>query len=146
MKKRVVSSLYGIINYYILWGIIMNYVLIFLLLFNFYMLILFFTTLTIDKKYYNDKRDLFYFLSNIFYQKSSYYDIKTNKYFNLAIQNGFIDEINNNFILSAKGLAYYQNNNFTDSIRIKFIAITTLIFTFSNLILQVVMLLSKQFE
>ena len=110
------------------------------------MLILFFTTLTIDKKYYNDKRDLFYFLSNIFYQKSSYYDIKTNKYFNLAIQNGFIDEINNNFILSAKGLAYYQNNNFTDSIRIKFIAITTLIFSFSNLILQVVMLLSKQFE
>ena len=120
---------------------------IFVLLFiNLYLILLVFFTLNIGKQYYDDNKNLFYYLSNIFYKKISYHDIKFNNYFTLAYQNGLIEEKNNVFVLSTKGLDYYLRNNFIDNFRLKLLAIITLIFSFSNLVFQAMMLLSRQFE
>ena len=121
----------------------MNYIIYILLFINLFIFIILLSTLKIGKKYFDDNKNVFYYLNNIFFNKISYLDIKYNIYFKLVYQNEFIIEKNNYYVLTDKGINYLHTNNFIDNYRLRILSIVTALFSFSNLILQSLMLLSK---
>ena len=106
-----------------------------------FILTIYFSMFSLENKYFKEKRECYYLLTNTLYMKKTNSEIKNNKCFNIAIQNKLIEEFNNIFIITEKGIQYLNHNNFIENTRMHIITIFTISISITNIILQFLLIL-----